>query len=43
MTSPMTCFFLDASALAKRYVAEVGPPFVNRLFDTVPATQMLTQ
>lgn len=36
----MNHFFLDASALGKRYVVEIGTPLVNRLFDTVPRTRM---
>jgi len=37
----MNHFFLDASALGKRYVVEVGTPLINHLFDTVPATRMM--
>ncbi|HIQ06534.1 MAG TPA: hypothetical protein EYH31_12785 [Anaerolineae bacterium] len=36
----MNHFYLDASALGKRYVVEVGTPLINHLFDTVPATRM---
>jgi predicted nucleic acid-binding protein len=32
----------DASALAKRYVAEVGSPTVNALFVALPPAQMVT-
>lgn len=34
--------FWDASALAKRYVAEVGSQTVNALFVAVPSSQMVT-
>lgn len=37
----MNHFFLDASALGKRYVVEIGTPLVNHLFDTVSRTRML--
>lgn len=37
----MNHFFMDASALGKRYVVEVGTPLINHLFDTVPATRMI--
>jgi len=33
-------FYLDASALAKRYVPEKGSPLVDIIFDTVPAKRM---
>jgi len=34
-------FFLDTSALSKRYVAEIGTPLVNHLFNTVPKQRMI--
>ena len=37
----MNHFYLDASALGKRYVVEVGTPLINHLLDTVPATRMI--
>jgi predicted nucleic acid-binding protein len=37
----MNYFFLDASALGKRYVVEVGTPLVNQLFNTVPKARMI--
>ena len=37
----MNYFFLDASALGKRYVIEVGTPLVNHLFNTVPKARMI--
>lgn len=37
----MHYFFLDASALGKRYVVEIGTPLINHLFDTVSKTRML--
>src|SRR5262245_52784279 len=36
----MPLAFLDASALAKRYVIELGSPSVNHLFSRVPASQL---
>jgi predicted nucleic acid-binding protein len=33
-------FCLDASALAKRYAAEVGTPLMNHLFTQVPPSRM---
>ena len=33
----MNSFFLDGSALAKRYVAEPGTPLMNYLLDHVAA------
>jgi predicted nucleic acid-binding protein len=33
-------FYLDASALAKRYVPEIGSPQVHTLLDTVPAERI---
>jgi predicted nucleic acid-binding protein len=36
----MTHFLLDASALAKRYVAELGSPLVNHLFALVGSTRL---
>jgi len=38
--SRMNYFFLDASALAKRYVVEIGTPLINHLFNTVPKRRM---
>jgi predicted nucleic acid-binding protein len=38
----VTYVLWDASALAKRYVAEVGSQTVNALFAAVPAGQMIT-
>jgi uncharacterized protein len=32
--------YLDASALAKRFVPEIGTPVVNHLFQTVPAARL---
>ena len=37
----MNYFFLDASALGKRYVVEVGTPVVNHLFNGVPKERMI--
>ena len=37
----MNYFWLDASALVKRYVAETGTPVVNYFFTRVPLQQML--
>ena len=37
----MLYFWLDASALVKRYVAETGTPLVNYFFTHVPLQQML--
>ena len=34
----MVLFFWDASALAKRYTAELGSEVVNHLFDDIPRT-----
>jgi hypothetical protein len=36
----MRFFFLDGSALAKRYVAETGSPLLNQLFDHVAADRL---
>lgn len=36
----MNYFILDTSALAKRYVPEVGTPLINRLLNAVPKQQM---
>ena len=36
----MNFFWLDASACAKRYIAEKGTPLVNYLFDCVPLRRM---
>jgi hypothetical protein len=36
----MTFFFLDGSALAKRYVAETGSPLLDHLFDQVAAERL---
>lgn len=33
-------FYLDASALAKRYVLEIGTAQVNTIFDTVPRNRL---
>ena len=38
----MTHVLWDASALAKRYIAEVGSDTVNALFAAVPLAQMVT-
>ena len=37
----MMFFFLDASALAKRYVAELGTPLLDLLFGNVPASRLV--
>ncbi len=37
----MNYFWLDASALVKRYVSEAGTPVVNYFFTRVPLQQML--
>ncbi len=37
----MRFFFLDGSALAKRYVAEPGTPLVDHLFDQVAADRLV--
>jgi predicted nucleic acid-binding protein len=37
----MNSFFLDGSALAKRYVAEPGTPLVDDLFDHVSADRLI--
>lgn len=37
----MKYFFLDASALGKRYVVEVGTPLINHMFNTVPRARMI--
>ena len=37
----MNYFYLDASALGKRYVTETGTPLVNRLFESVPRRRMI--
>jgi predicted nucleic acid-binding protein len=37
----MNHFYLDASALAKRYVLEIGTPLVNHLFDSAPKARMI--
>src|SRR5262245_11440286 len=37
----MTFFFLDGSALAKRYVAEAGTPLVDHLMNQVPPTRLV--
>ncbi len=36
----MNYFFLDASALGKRYVPEIGTPLVNHLFQSVSKERM---
>ena len=36
----MILFFWDASALAKRYTAELGSEVVNHLFDDIPSLSM---
>jgi len=38
----MNYFFLDASAVGKRYVVEIGTPLVNHLLDTVPKARIIT-
>ena len=38
----MVLFFWDASALAKRYAAELGSEVVNHLFDNIPTLLMST-
>lgn len=37
----MNYFWLDASALAKRYLPETGSSLVNHLFASVPATSLV--
>jgi len=37
----MRFFFLDGSALAKRYVAEPGTPLLDQLFDQVAADRLV--
>src|SRR3954451_23645970 len=37
----MKFFFLDGSALAKRYVAEAGSPLLDHLFDHVAADRLV--
>jgi predicted nucleic acid-binding protein len=37
----MNYFFIDASALGKRYVVETGTPLVNQLFNGVPRERMI--
>jgi predicted nucleic acid-binding protein len=37
----MNFFWLDASALVKRYLAEIGTPLMNHLFTQVPPQQMV--
>jgi predicted nucleic acid-binding protein len=37
----MRFFFLDGSALAKRYVAEAGSPLLDHLFDQVTADRLV--
>lgn len=37
----MNYFWLDASAIAKRYAPETGSPLMNRLFDLTPATSLV--
>ncbi len=37
----MTVYYLDASALSKRYVAETGTPWVRSLITTHPANTVL--
>ena len=36
----MHAFYLDASALAKRYVPEIGSPLVDEVLDNVPADRI---
>ena len=36
----MNFFWLDASACAKRYIAEKGTPLVNHLFECIPLGRM---
>src|SRR5574341_1322457 len=37
----MNLFWLDASALAKRYVPEKGSPLVNHLFNLISTTDII--
>lgn len=37
----MNRFWLDASAIAKRYVPETGSPLMNHLFSQIPATSLV--
>ena len=37
----MNHFYLDASALAKRYVVEIGTALLNHLFDSAPKSRMI--
>jgi predicted nucleic acid-binding protein len=37
----MNLFWMDASALAKRYVSEIGSPLMNHLFGRVPPLGMI--
>ena len=37
----MIFYFLDASALAKRYISESGTPLVNHLIRTVPEDRLI--
>ncbi len=36
----MHSFYLDASALAKRYVPEIGSPLVDAILDSVPGSRL---
>jgi uncharacterized protein len=36
----LNCFYFDASALAKRYVAETGSPLVNQFADNLPSSRL---
>ena len=36
----MRFFYMDASALAKRYAQEIGTPLIDRLFDGVSAVRL---
>ena len=37
----MNLFWLDASALVKRYIVETGTPLMNHLYARVPPSQMV--
>ena len=37
----MNFFWLDASALVKRYLVEIGTPLMNHLFTQVPPRRMV--
>jgi len=42
-TSTLTAFFLDTSALVKRYHEEVGTPEIDRLFDDPQAELIISR